>query len=610
MTLAARNTIAIVICGVLLIAFGSMAWLASLGKSATVDEPGNLVSGWTQVQYGDFRFNCEDPALFKTIVGLGLPADLFHIDRQSPQWQSLLVNADQRAPLAVQALYHTPGLDADAVLRAEHFRMTFIGMLLGIVIAWWAWRLAGPVAAIFATAAFCFDPNFLAHAPLVKNDVLQALPLVLFAAAVWMFGERATLVRFAAICLFMALAILVKFSGFLTLPILALSLLARSFIPLPWPIGKFIASNLKKRLTFSTAVFLGSVALMWFAIWAGYNFRFLPDRNSSAQYDWVDPLKYYANHAAFAESAHPFAMTSDEIENFRAHWHSPLGARVILFANAHHLFPQSYLVGLLRIIADSQSRTAFLCGKSSVAGWWYYFPLAMLFKTPAATLVGLLGVCAILLPRLRRFSLTNAWPLTAAALLPIVWMAVAMHSNVNVGIRHILPVYPALFIFLGVAAAAAFNSAKRPARFAVGILAISLAAESVLAFPNFIPFFNVFVGGYRGGFHLLSESNLDWGQDLPALAAWQSENRNRPLYLMYWGSADPRYYGIHYVNLPGSNAGPDETAPGPGQPVFAISAVVLTNPFSLSSQKDFFDSIFRKPPIAILNGSIYVYDSP
>lgn len=592
-----------------MIAFAAMAWLASLDKSATVDEPGHLLGGWTQRQFHDFRFDCEEPALFETIVGLGLPANLFHIDRNSSAWQSLLINADVSAPMATQALYHTPGVDADTLLRTEHARMVALAALIGIVIGWWAWRVSGPVAGIIAMAAFCFDPNFLGHAPLVKNDVLLALSLLLFAASVWMLGERATLPRLAAVCLFIGLSIGVKFSGSLAAPILAIALLARSIIPVPWRCGPFVAGGVARRLAVSAGIFSVAVLFAWLFIWAIYDFRFLSSPDSSDQFNFSNNLRYMSNHQAFAQSADPTQLNAAALEDFWRHWRPPMSVRLVLFANAHRLLPQSYLAGLLRIDAVSQARVAFLCGKSSVTGWWYYFPLAMMFKTPAATLIGLVAAAVWMVPKIRGLKLDRLWPLVACILPPAIYMAVAMASDVNVGIRHIFPVYPFLFIFLGIAAASTWRSTKRAGRFIVALLTIALAAETGFAYPNFISFFNVFAGGSRGGLRLLSESNIDWGQDLPALAAWQSRNPDRPIYLLYWGSADPRYYGIHYVNLPGSTAPADEAAITRGRPVYAISAVVLTNPFVHRSMEDLFDVISREEPLAVLNGSIYIYDA-
>jgi hypothetical protein len=165
-------------------------------------------------------------------------------------------------------------------------------------------------------------------------------------------------------------------------------------------------------------------------------------------------------------------------------------------------------------------------------------------------------------------------------------------------------------MFLGITAAGAWNSSNRRSRLIVWLLAVGLAAETAFACPNYIAFFNVACGGSRGGLRLLGQSNLDWGQDLPALAAWQADHPDRQLYLLYWGSADPRYYGIRYINLDQSTAPSDQTIPGPGRPAYAIGAVAVTDPFVRNSQRGLFDSLEDRQPIAVLNGSIYIYDAP
>src|SRR5207248_11581142 len=72
--------------------------------------------------------------------------------------------------------------------------------------------------------------------------------------------------------------------------------------------------------------------------------------------------------------------------------HRPaLLVRTIMFANDHRLLPQAWLHGLLYTYATTLIRSSFIIGKYSLTGWWYFFPLTMLFKTPLATLlVGLI----------------------------------------------------------------------------------------------------------------------------------------------------------------------------------------------------------------------------
>jgi hypothetical protein len=279
----------------------------------------------------------------------------------------------------------------------------------------------------------------------------------------------------------------------------------------------------------------------------------------------------------------------------------------VLAANTRHLLPQSFLRGLIGEYAWILGRVSFLCGESSVTGWWYYFPLAMIFKTPLATLSGL-GIAAILMalqkPRLR---LPNLWTCAITAIPPLFFLAYAMTSRVDVGIRHVFPVYPFLFIFLGVAASLAYRRFGKIAAVIAAILLVVLGAETYSVFPNYIPFFNLAAGGARGGLRLLSESNIDWGQDLPQLAQWQRSNPGHQMYLCYWGSADPRYYGLHYLNMAASDAPPDEIVPANQPPVYVFSAVALTQPSFRARYKMLLDSLQKREPLTILDGSLYIY---
>ena len=181
-------------------------------------------------------------------------------------------------------------------------------------------------------------------------------------------------------------------------------------------------------------------------------------------------------------------------------------------------------------------------------------------------------------------------------------------SNLDLGIRYALPLYPFLYIVLGGAASFVW-SRGRAARVVIALLGVALAVESFAAFPNYISFFNAPAGGSRGGLRLLGDSNLDWGQDLPALAKWQREHApDQPLYLAYFGTADPAFYGIRYVNLPGGyRFGPSPRWPDvPG--VVAISASVLQGPRLPPALRLMYARIAQHEPIAVLGGgTVYLY---
>jgi uncharacterized membrane protein len=305
-------------------------------------------------------------------------------------------------------------------------------------------------------------------------------------------------------------------------------------------------------------------------------------------------------------------------------------------------------------------------------GWWYYFPMAMAFKTPLATIgaillagmslcwwqgsvekikkmnwpiVGTIALLAVAIPILLlpffhpglreylpiysrvifglflaavggllcwlvRARIANVWPLIVTGVCPIFYMIVAMRSHLNLGIRHMLPVYPFLFIFVGVAAANAWRRWPRAAGVLIAVFMLGLASETFAAYPDFIPFFNVAVGGSRGGERLLSDSNIDWGQELPDLAKWQEANRGRPLYLFYFGFADPGYYKIRYTEF-GRGSVVMARRQNPKFPaVFAISAVALQGAYLEPQRSEMLEPFRHMQPIAVLGGSLYLFDTP
>jgi hypothetical protein len=154
-----------------------------------------------------------------------------------------------------------------------------------------------------------------------------------------------------------------------------------------------------------------------------------------------------------------------------------------------------------------------------------------------------------------------------------------------------------------------FNHWGRNGCLVLGGLAIGLLAETAIAYPDFIAFFNQICGGPTGGIKLLGDSNLDWGQDLPLLAAWQRDNPAFKLYLSYFGSADPKYYGIHGDSIVGDYSRPPLQHIIPNQPgVLAVSATNLQGIYMSKDERKQLDNIIKHSQlINILGGTIYLY---
>jgi hypothetical protein len=605
-----RNLICACLLAALLIAFGLTSVAAISGKNATVDEPDHLGAAWLQYHWLDFRCNPEDPPLWKYVVGFDTPRDMLHLDPVKSA--GLLKWGVSAGKLFRDDLYSQGAQIADADFFAARRRLLGFGIALGVVIAAWSWRWGGPIAAVVATAAYCLDPNFLAHTVIIKNDVSMSLFFTALMFAVWLLGDRATFVRWLSVSLLLGAALTTKFSGILAIPMLGLALLCRALIPRPWPLLlKWTASTFAQRLAAAVSMGCASLLVAYVFIWAVYGFRYSISRDPNAPYDMSVVFGSYISHAAIEEHHAPADVTGPQVEQWTRQWKPDLVFRAGQWALAHHPLPEGWIVGFLFTYGTAQSRNSFLLDQLSQTGWWYYFPLAMLFKTPVATLAALLlAVVFVLHSRFRKHEkIAHPWPILAASIAPALYMAFAMKTHLNIGLRHILPVYPFLFIFLGVAAARACAQSPRLATALCVVLVAGLAAETAAAYPNYIAFFNA-PAQARGPVHLLSDSNLDWGQDLKTLGQWQKDHPEKTVCLYYFGTADPRDYGIKYFVGGGGRESPfpSRQQMATMHVVIAISATELQETYSSGSDRMFWPELRNAQPSEILGNSIYLYE--
>ena len=139
-----------------------------------MDEPGHFVAAWMETHLHDFRNNPEDPPLWKYWAVLGTHGDDLPLLRNNKIW-GMMFNTTFAAGYYPRYTLYRSHADVDGLLKAARARMSLLGVFLAMLICWWAWRLSGVVAAVAATMAFCLDPNFLAHSPIVKNDVPMTL---------------------------------------------------------------------------------------------------------------------------------------------------------------------------------------------------------------------------------------------------------------------------------------------------------------------------------------------------------------------------------------------------------------------------------------------------
>jgi hypothetical protein len=260
----------------------------------------------------------------------------------------------------------------------------------------------------------------------------------------------------------------------------------------------------------------------------------------------------------------------------------------------------------MRFFRHSEARPAFLMGARSDQGFWYFFPATFALKTPLPLMaLLLLGLVARGSPTLPRAG-------------PFVWLPVAVYAlltltrGINIGHRHLLPIYPFLFVLAARAAAWAALRLREGARWPaalVGLLGLWYVAGTVRVHPHYLAYFNEAAGGPRNGYRLLVDSSLDWGQDLVRLREWAQRHGVTQMKLSYFGTADPEYYRLPAELLPGymppvPRKVVREVRPGD---VVAVSATNLQGVYIEPEALPLMQRLRALTPIAQVGYSILVY---
>lgn len=563
----------------LLAAYYVMTVSAAARHSLTFDEMAHLTAGFSYWTLGDYRLHPENgnwPQRLGALPAVFGGAAFPRLDQ--PAWPRSDVYT-----IGDQFLYAT-GNDPDAILGRGRAVMALLGVALGALVYAWSRRVVSPAGAWVSLGLFVFSPTLLAHGALVTSDMASALCFTAAAGAIWIVLHRVTPLTVAGSAVLVAGAFLSKLSAPILVPVAIVMLIVRFAGHRPLVVGfrdrtvEYTGRGPQLAAVAAVAVVLTVVTVT--LVWASFGFRY---------------------------SAFSAATTGRDAFLARMAPQPGLAGRLLEIARARHLLPEAYLYGFDETVQAASSRAAFLNGRFSTTGWWWYFPYAFAVKTTMpGLLLGLVAAAAVVVNR-RRVHLYAATPLAA---LVIVYGAFALTTHLNIGHRHLLPIYPALCVLAGYAAlwipsraprrraaepragrdrrkarAAARVDAPRAWTRAAAVVVLALVAwhigESIAIWPNYLAYFNRLAGGPSEGYRHLADSSLDWGQDLPALKTWLDEQGLEhpgaaPVYLSYFGTARPDHYGIRATRLAGFI---DLRAPEPPAPlgggVYCVSATVL-----------------------------------
>lgn len=543
-----------------------MGLSAIWGKSTTFDETAHLTAGYSYWTENDYRLHPENGNLPQRWAALALLGGGWHFPgRDNAGWKVSDVWF-----VGGSFLYEL-GNDPDVMMFRGRAMIALLAVALGWLVWRWSHSLFGTAGGLLSVTLYSFCPTVLANGCLVTSDMAAALFFMLSSYCLWQLLNRITWGWLAASCLSVSLLGLAKFSAPVFVPVAVLLVIARMCNPAPLAISLRGTREIHRRWLLP-ATFGGlavvHVLVAWIVIWSAYGWRYsmmndpAPETTTSIPFDHLIPGAGFKNDT-------------------------------IRFMRDHELLPEGYLFGLAHTLQMASQRRAFLNGEFSIHGWRSFFPYCFAVKSPLLLfpLIGVAVAAAIarllwLVKRGARLGPTILRAVYATSplwSLYVVYWAFAVTSNLNIGHRHLLPTYPPLYVLLGVAAwwlrpgeapapaghkpkSAAHEESSKPASPArlfaspvMGWIVLSLAGlfalSSATMWPNYLAYFNILAGGPRQGYKHLVDSSLDWGQDLPGLAAWLRDkkppaDRNKPVYLSYFGTGRPSYYGIEAKLLP------------------------------------------------------------
>ena len=551
-----------------------LMWAPMRDDTATMDETVFLAAGYSYWQGYGYYLNPEHPPLMQLWSALPLlylnvkaPADevvFFHgsfFANVAVTWAYDPETRERHTP-AIEPFYHYPATEAqlfgrklvygdlnnaDDLLFWGRFMQAVVTLATGVLVFLWAKSLSNLGGGLLALAAWAFNPLALAYGHLIITDPGIALMLPL---AVWMFsrflespGPRTALLSGLAF----GGALLTKYTAIILIPIFGLLTLV-AWWRLWRPTREQSARKLFANFCLFAAVTWGTVLLLYVPYWAPPPAITVADAQQLSVPNWFTALRW-------------FLIPRD--------------------------FFKGFTIMMLHVFTGHDS---FLLGQWSHDGWWYYYPVAIFVKTPVALLLLLASAVVMALRRIRRSSFAETAPLIAAS----VYLACAITSKADIGIRHALPIYPLLAVVAGIE----YGRSKLPIRLMGWLFAGWLAVVAFVARPDYLAYFSEFVGGPSHGQNYLLDSNFDWGQGGKRLKEWMAKNHVARVYLDYFGTG----VAIEYLQIPNQRVNAAEV-PGLSDGYLVISATHLMEP-------DYDWLRASHPPVARIGDTLFVYSLP
>jgi dolichyl-phosphate-mannose-protein mannosyltransferase len=576
-----------------------LAWFSSRGDSPIVDEVPHIGAGYSYVKQWDMRLNPEHPPLVKDLAGLPLlTLDIDqHIFNASP-WTND-VNGQWNFG---RAMIFTRNANADLIkdlARAPVFLFFFISCWL----VWkWMRERYGAHGALIAVILVAFSPTILAHSRLVTTDMAATTGVL---AATYFFLKllrTPSKKHFVLSTLTLGLAFLAKFNTILLGPYFVLIALLLTLDGHPCSQRRWKKTG--RALLLTAGVGFGAVLCVVWPVYVLHTWDYPVDRQSS---DTQTILASQDDDKILKK----IALWASDTPVIRALGHWTLGLAMVQQRN-------------------SGGNTIYWLGQVVRQGGPWYFPIVYFLKEPLAWwLLSGMAIASLAMHRQRhRGSPKHGswWMRHTEEWVWLLWLAfywtISIRSTLNIGIRHLLPIYPfAIMLVAGrLTILIDWLRAHDPRRLQWfgAIIALLLGwyvFETVHVHPYYLTYFNQIAGGPSGGYRYVVDSNLDWGQDAKRLAQWVHEHAVNRICVDYFGWSDVSWYMPREYRWTSSSQWRDATdfkAHNQCDGWIAVSATFLQNAngertFARESTEGTYRWLLEYQPVTVIGNSIFVY---
>lgn len=568
------NYLRLFLLGLIILSSFALMLNASLKETAIFDETAHISAGYGYVKYFDYRLNPEHPPLVKVLAALPLVfQSSIKFPVESSAWQT---DINGQWTVGGKFLYES-GNNADQIVGWARLGPILLTIILIFFIYIWSKELIGRWWALLPTFLFALSPTVLAHGHYVTTDIGATIGTLaaLYYFIKFLFEPSKKNLVFAGLAF--GIAQLMKFSSVLIIPFFIFLITVFYFWKIYSDWQETEKSKRFKKFSICAFHYIKSLIIIFLIgyslVYAVYFIFTVGYPVEKQQTDTANIL------TGFANGPDPNWETCNIFSNLEISRKMRCLAEIDIFmAGNKFLKPfAEYLLGVIMVIwRSSGGNAAYFLGELSSEGWWYYFPIVFVLKEPIPSLILILFALFLSIKNIFK---NKSYKIKAISdylglhfaefsmisFIIFYWLY-SINSPLNIGIRHILPTIPFIYILTASVIKKWVNQSlinkkniinmmfnfisfliKISAKIVfILILLIWYLFETLSNSPYYTSYFNQFGGGIYNGYQYITDSNYDWGQDLKRLKNFVENppagEKIDKIAVDYFGGGNPKYY--------------------------------------------------------------------